>query len=255
MSNMLTTPDTNPFANYEPDVFSRKSFPGVLGKFVDREFLIGKDKLPWPTDRSYVPVMNYLTRGWQKFRNRELVAQKSGLFVAGYRAPLRYELGDLDESTWEIGVDQKPKDPWQQFAAVPFVSVDMKDIYTFISSSRGGRTALDNLSTDHGATPAGKYPLVTLATSFYVHPVFNRKIWEPVFRVTDAYVDAGAYDRAVDQDLGVHASRPDHRLPREEEPLKLTEAAIERAGFTKESPPIDGEADYAGHDPDDSIPF
>jgi hypothetical protein len=249
MSNTLTIPDANPFDNYEPDVFSRKSFPGLLAKFIDREYFVGKDKLPWATDRQYVPVMNYLTRGWQKFWRRELVDQRSGLYVKGFRAPKRYELGDLDEASWELGVDGKPRDPWQQFAAVPFVSTDLKDTYTFISSSRGGRTALDNLAKDHRATPPGKYPLVTLSTDFYIHPEFQRKIWEPVFLASDSYVEAGAYDSVIAKALS-------ERAPPIETPEALPERhPAESISYMRPAAPIDDSDANLARAIDDDIRF
>ena len=42
MSNTLTIPSTNPFANYERDQATRRHFPGELMKFNKGDYVAGK---------------------------------------------------------------------------------------------------------------------------------------------------------------------------------------------------------------------
>jgi hypothetical protein len=159
MSNTLTIPSTNPFANYERDQATRRHFPGELMKFNKGDYVAGKDSVLLPSGSQRVAVMNTLTRGWQRWENNELTDARLGFYVEGFKPPRRSELGDHDKSRWETGKDGKPRDPWSYINALAMVSPETMKTYTFITGTSGGIRAIDDLADDHGAAPPGKYPL------------------------------------------------------------------------------------------------
>ena len=57
----------------------------------------------------------------------------------------RKELGDLDQSEWEVGPDGNRKDPWQNTRFVYLVDPVTAEAYTFSTSSWGGRQAVADL--------------------------------------------------------------------------------------------------------------
>ena len=68
-------------------------------------------------------------------------------------------------SEWETGIDGKPRPPWQDTVVVYFIDPATGGFYTFVSSTTGGRIAVDHLREfDHGhahatrrARPAGRH--------------------------------------------------------------------------------------------------
>jgi hypothetical protein len=49
----------------------------------------------------------------------------------GHRLPERKDLGDLDERNWEMGLDGKPKDPWQNTRFVYLIDPVSAEAFTF----------------------------------------------------------------------------------------------------------------------------
>ena len=56
----------------------------------------------------------------------------------GTRRRNRKDLGDLDESEWEIGDDGRRRDPWQFQNLLIMVDREGGEIYTFTTASKGG---------------------------------------------------------------------------------------------------------------------
>ena len=250
MSNTLTIPSTNPFANYERDQATRRHFPGELMKFNKGDYVAGKDGVLLPSGSQLVAVMNTLTRGWQRWENNELTDARLGFYVEGFKPPRRSELGDHDKSRWETGKDGKPRDTWSYINALAMVSPETMKTYTFITGTSGGIRAIDDLADDHGAAPPGKYPLISLEADSYLHS--DRTIGRvkvPLFRVV-GQVDATPYDLATAKARGERAPTTE-ALP--------TRYPAESLTYMKapEPPPIldnpDGDRDFAPLD--NSIPF
>ena len=62
-----------------------------------------------------------------------------GLLIDGFVPPPRAELGQNDKTKWELDSKGKQRDPWQEGLYLPMVTVDGRLVYTFTSSSDGGR--------------------------------------------------------------------------------------------------------------------
>ena len=65
---------------------------------------------------------------------------------SGKMLPHRDELGDHDESLWELGPDNRPRDPWQNTCFVYLLDPISMEMLTFSTSSGGGRSAVINLA-------------------------------------------------------------------------------------------------------------
>jgi hypothetical protein len=78
---------------------------------------------------------------WVKFADGQVVDQR-----VGYPMPDRDELDDLDEGDWPIGFDGKPNDPWSNQRYLYLVDPVTGSDYTFVTSSWGGRAAVEQLA-------------------------------------------------------------------------------------------------------------
>jgi hypothetical protein len=245
-TNMAAIQNANPFQNYERQ--TTRAFPGLLTKFIKGDWVAGKDGDILPVGTELVAVMNSLVVGWQCWQDGEPTDARLGLYIKGFKPPKRRELGDTDNSLWEIGLNGEPRDPWAYINALPLVSPDMMKIYTFITGSFGGRTAVDDLCMDHSAAPPAKYPLVALSVSSYLRS--KREIGRvkvPVFCALGS-VDAAPYDRAIVKALGV-------RAPSTEMPETLAHRGPERPVSSITYSKLENAGAFAGVDPDDAIPF
>jgi hypothetical protein len=105
---------------------------------------------------------------------------------AGRAMPEREELGDLNQDDWEAGVDGKPKDPWQNTRFVHLVDPVSAEIFTFSTSSWGGRGAVADLAEQiqrvRYANP-GALPVVELSAAPMVTK-FGKKS-KPLFKVIE----------------------------------------------------------------------
>ena len=101
--------------------------------------------------------------------------------------PDRDELSDPEGcGTWEIGPDGKPKDPWQNTRFVYFVDPVSAEVFTFSTSSWGGRQAVNDLAEQIQRVRYGKpgaSPLVELHAEPWLTK-FGRKS-KPFFKVID----------------------------------------------------------------------
>jgi hypothetical protein len=86
----------------------------------------------------------------------------------GQALPAREELGDLNESQWEVGPDARPRDPWQNCRFVHLIHPQTAAAFTYSTSSYGGRDAVTTLADQIGrmrlAHPAA-VPLVELGAA------------------------------------------------------------------------------------------
>jgi hypothetical protein len=99
-----------------------------------------------------------------------------GLLAEGFRPPPRSQLGCLDESLWEIDESSgRPRDPWQMTIYLPMVSVDAAKVYTFSTTSDGGRRhAVAPLCRAYGQRirlHPDELPIVRLDQDSYQHSV------------------------------------------------------------------------------------
>jgi hypothetical protein len=155
---------------------------GELLKFSDGHWLVGREALPLKEGLRLVAMGT--AAAWVRWAggkpDRYVVRQPNVPFAE------REELGDNDESKWEPGPDDKPRDPWQSTRFVWLVNPETASAYTFSTTSWGGRGAVidlaDAIQRYRGARP-GASPVVVLQSA-PMQTKFGKK-WKPVFKVVD----------------------------------------------------------------------
>jgi hypothetical protein len=147
------------------------SLAGTLLRFIKGRWVHkgenGKEELPIGT--GLVLVTGECRRGWTKWHNGKPVAHHVGRVCENYTPPSREEIGNTDESRWPIGLSGKKQDPWQFTFYVPLVSDD-GDLFTFVTSTAGGRMEVSNLFARYAADAhkhPGQAPVVTLGTDTF----------------------------------------------------------------------------------------
>src|SRR5262249_54575450 len=109
----------------------------------------------------------------------------------GKQMPKRAELGDTDQSLWEVDSRGKRRDPWQ-FTNYLLLMSDSSELFTFTTSSRGGIGAIGELcrrySRHHKHHP-DVLPMIALDVDSYQHkvkeygrikfPKFTPMGWQP----------------------------------------------------------------------------
>jgi hypothetical protein len=86
--------------------------------------------------------------------------------------PKQDDLPDRDQAAWELGLDGKPQDPWQQHVYLVLQRADTGELFTYVTSSITGRRAVGNLLQHFGRmrrTHPGHYPVIRLKTGGFNH--------------------------------------------------------------------------------------
>jgi hypothetical protein len=109
-----------------------------------------------------VKPQDHLIR-WQRWAEKKPVESRMGYLHEGHIAPDRNSLGHLDESQWEIGQDNKPRDPWQPSETIPFIADDGEE-FLFATGSWGGHCALVKLEKAYWLDGGQRDPVVELGT-------------------------------------------------------------------------------------------
>lgn len=190
----------NFFEEYGSSV-SNRNIIGQLLKFSKGDWLVGQDAEELPAGKTLVALMDTLSIGWIRWADNKPDQQRMGLVMEGYRPARRSELGDEDQSTWEIDSQGKPRDPWQfsNYVLMKEPGKDREDdanLYTFATSSTGGLNAIGELSKIFGKSMREKpdeYPVIELGVDSYMHPnkEFGR-IKTPVLKVVGWEPKSGA---------------------------------------------------------------
>ena len=115
---------------------------GTLLKCSDWKWAKGKEGIELEEGISLVALAT--AAGWVKWYEGKPVEYV--MREPGKRLPDRDELGDLDQTKWELGSDGQPKDPWQNTRFVYFVDPVSAEAYTFVTPSWGGRQAVNDLA-------------------------------------------------------------------------------------------------------------
>jgi len=115
---------------------------GTLMKFADWRWTKGKegDKVEEGTQFLAIGTAAAQVK-WAGGKPVQYVMRQPGKAL-----PDRDELGDHDESLWELGPDNRPRDPWQNTRFVYFLDPISMEMLTFSTSSGGGRSAVINLA-------------------------------------------------------------------------------------------------------------
>jgi hypothetical protein len=156
---------------------------GTLLKFAKGDYLADGKAVPAGT--RVIARMNTLQVGWIKWVDLRPADSRMGYVDRGFVLPRRHQLGDTDEASWDTDDRGEPRDPWAFTNNIVFVEEKRGQVFTFSTSSRGGITAMANLSRAYsrGRKP-GHWPIITLSVDAYEHPdrTFGR-IKFPVFNI------------------------------------------------------------------------
>ena len=117
-----------------------------LLKFVKGHYICNKDEVPRST--KYLAHARGWAKTWVKFVDKKVVDRKTYRIFRGERVPDRDELGDQDQSRWEIGINRMPADPWVLQYLLPMENVETDEVQIFVTSSRGGQIAVGTLCTE-----------------------------------------------------------------------------------------------------------
>jgi len=179
---------------------SKRTILGELVKFVKGDWVSGPDKDLISPDEAFVAVMDTSTIGFVKWGDGEIIDAKMGLVANGFCMPQRRDLDDFDSKNWPVDKNGDRVDPWQATSLLVLASLDSPhDLYTFSTSSEGGRGAILDLEETHSQTTegAGEYPVVTLGVGGYYHKDQTiGRVKTPVLKIVDA-VDAGPFNALI----------------------------------------------------------
>jgi hypothetical protein len=169
MTNDVVTVTTTLPAAHETEVNNllgaTKDVHQKLLKFKKGKFYIQDEEVPIGTE--YVAHPSQLTLCWIKFSGGQVVDRRLGKAADGYRPPEREELGDLDESKWESGLDGKPKNPWSFQHLLPLEHPETGELVIFTTSSVGGEIGVKELVrawAQRAKKGSRALPIVKLAT-------------------------------------------------------------------------------------------
>jgi hypothetical protein len=126
-------------------------------------------------DQRFIVLADQTLAGWIKWNGKGVAPDKhTGLYYdETYRLPEREELGDLDPAKWELapnGIDKK--DPWEKLWHVVLQDVMTSELFTFVTNSKTGHTAVSNLMRHYNrlrVRKADHYPIVKLVAGGYQH--------------------------------------------------------------------------------------
>ena len=153
-----------------------------LLKFVKGQFLSGDNEVP--AGREFIAHANQLAHGYTKFVGGKVAEQRMGLVAdPTFVLPERADLGDTDQSTWETDHNSKPRDPWTRQYYLPLEDNETGELYTFVTGSQGGNSAIGKLLAQYVRNAHLGVPLIELVAGSYRHKQFG-PVPVPEFKVT-----------------------------------------------------------------------
>jgi hypothetical protein len=165
-------PGKNPYEDYA-DRVDNQMLLGPILKFTKGDYLIGRDGEECP-EKELVALMPGLLHGWIRWEDNLPVEHKMGLLMEGFVPPALETLDRRDKEKWELDNKGEPRDPWQDSAYLPVITVNGETVYTFATSSDGGRRrALAPLCREYGnriRQYPDELPVIGLEQDSYLHP-------------------------------------------------------------------------------------
>jgi hypothetical protein len=143
-------------------------FDGKAGKFVfvDTDETIGDGE-------DFVVLADQTLVSLVKFQEDQPPLRVGGLLYAPDFVPateLRTRLGDNDRAKWDVGLDDKPEDPWKEEIMLVLKRSATQELLTFVTMSKTGRRAVGNLLKHHDrlqVTSPGSFAVVRLKLGGY----------------------------------------------------------------------------------------
>ena len=189
----------NPFESYA-DRADNLKYLGPLLKFTKGDWLIGREGEECP-EKELVALMPGLLHGWVRWEDNLPVQHEMGLMMEGFVPVPRDELSHRDEAEWPVDDKGNSRDPWQESVYLPVITVNGDTVYTFVTSSDGGRRrAIAPLCREYGnhiRQHPDELPIIGLEQDSYQHPDRNiGRVKYPLFPVKK-WVKADVYLAAV----------------------------------------------------------
>jgi hypothetical protein len=196
---------------YAPDAFEAyanavapRTIIGTLLRFSKGDYVAGEEGKEIPVGSIFTANVDELLAGWIKWSGGKPVEHVMVRVAEGVASPKREELGDRDSCRWETDSTGVPRDPWQ-FTNYLALLNEQGGIFTFATSSRGGLTAVGDLTRRYArhrrAGHRDVHPMIALDVGSYQHqnreygrikyPVFKPMGWTPKEVFTDALAVAG----------------------------------------------------------------
>ena len=141
------------------------SVPMVLLKFKKTKFVMHDTEVALGTE--YIANCAEWSRGWLKFEGDELLERRMGRVADRFRVPERDELGDMDKSLWGVDDEGLPNDPWVRQDCLPFENPETGEYLVFVTSSTGGRIAVEGLCNRFVRNLDKGLPRIKLATATF----------------------------------------------------------------------------------------
>ncbi len=191
--------ERNPFERYA-DAADSSRIVGQMLKFSKGDYLVGRNAEEFEEDK-LVAMVNEMVHGAIRWEDNKPVEQIMGRLADGFVPPDRSKLSHRDEDAWEVDPNGKPRDPWQIGLYLPMVSIDGGQVYTFTTTSDGGRRrCVGPLCREYGnhlRMHPDELPIVRLGQDSYMHPDRSiGKVKFPVFTI-DKWVKADSYIAAL----------------------------------------------------------
>jgi hypothetical protein len=148
---------------------------GIFFKFAkDGVFRKPSDDEEIKEGTTFRVIYDQIQTGWIKFVGKgNPPERRMGAVFEGHNPPKREELGEMDQSEWDIDpMTGKPADPWQFQILVPMQRVEGGELFVFQTGSITGRRACDNLISAcirMQASEPGFYPVIKLRISGFQH--------------------------------------------------------------------------------------
>lgn len=118
-----------------------------LVKYDKGQYYSGGDVVPLGT-KVIAHCIGWST-AWIKFVNKEMVERRIYSVDRGEVAPERSTLDDQDQTKWEIGFNNAPKDPWVFQNLLPLQLVEGGERMIFATSSGGGERAIKEICYEY----------------------------------------------------------------------------------------------------------
>jgi len=203
----VTVPGGNAFEDYG-NAASQKSIVGDILKFTKFGEWVSGNETELEKGTKLIANMDELLIGWVRWEDSKPTEQIMGKVADGHKPARRSEMGDNDESLWEID-NGKPKDPWQLTNYLVLKEESGDQLYTYATSSKSGISAVGELCKLYGKQMRQRpdeYPIVELQASNYVHDKYG-KIFTPVLSVFGWAGKSSFADIAAEEETAAPAAK------------------------------------------------
>jgi hypothetical protein len=170
---------------------ARSPFDGTILRFNKGEWLSGTGDFPGRISigTEMIVAIDSLKHGWVKWVDQKPVEVRMGLVVENFEAPPRGELSDPFEENWPKDDDGQPVDPWARTIHIVLRARTLADgandedgLYTFITTSAGGRRAIADLCKQ-AAKHLDQNPIIALEKGSYKNVKKRLNVEVPILKI------------------------------------------------------------------------